>query len=346
MSQHSTGPFRNILELKSVFSYFPSAVIFYVIKHQIPIFIFFYYGGPDLKILSAITLSLLVASGGVFPVCAQKYLTGELSGTYPAGEYVVSGNIHVLPKTQLTFEPGCTLRFENYTGIVVRGELTCRGTSEKPVVFTSSRDVPSSRTMPEAFDWNGIKVTSESDGITLEHCIVAYSTFGLNIESNGTPVTIKEIKFNNNGSASLTRERKMMPVTDNMAISFVWPEMQAAAMVTDSVKKDSVPADRTVNKTRKNAKKTDMKKERAKPRLEWKAPVRITLGSAAAVGGIMWVTGYAISKKSMNDRNSGVPFTPEWNRADKNFKNWVTVQNIGAGLFAIGAVGFSVTFLF
>jgi hypothetical protein len=298
-----------------------------------------------LKIVPGIVTLLLIAGGGIFPVSAQKYLTGELSGTFPAGEYVVSGNIHVLPKTRLSFEPGCTLRFENYTGIVVRGELVCAGTVSKPIVFTSSRDVPSSRTMPEAFDWNGIKVTSESDGVTFENCLIAYSTFGLNIESNATPVSIKEIKFNNNGSASLTREKKMMPVTDNMAISFVWPEIQTTPAAADTAAKDSSSKSGSVRKTKK-AKKSISKGEIAKPRFAWKQPVRITMGSAAVVGGAMWVSGFILSENYLHQRNTGKPYSDNWNYADKSYKTWGTVQNIGAGLFAVGAIGFTVTFLF
>lgn len=305
-----------------------------------------------LKIVITLAVTLLALSGAVNAALAQKYLTGELSGNYPAGEYIVSGNIHVLPKTTLTLDPGCILRFENYTGIVVRGELICKGTSLKPIVFSSSRDVPSTRTMPEAFDWNGIKVTSESDGITLENCVISYSTFGMNIESNGTPVLIKEIKFNNNGSASLTREKRMMPVTENMGISFIWPEVQQAKVESDSAVSDTSPKVLPTKKTKKNekipAKKVQSKKEYAKPKGAWIQPVRITFGSAAAVGGIMWLSGYLQSGKYKNQRDGGVyiPRTPDWYSADKNYRNWGTIQNLGIGLFSVGALGFTVTFLF
>lgn len=304
-----------------------------------------------MKILFTLAVILLALSGAISVINAQKYLTGELSGNYPADEYIVSGNIHVLPKTRLTFDPGCILRFENYTGIVVRGELICLGSSLKPVVFTSSRDIPSTRTMPEAFDWNGIKVTSESDGITLENCVIAYSTFGLNIESNATPVSIKEIKFNNNGSASLTREKKMMPVTENQGVSFVWPEIQQVKAMPDTMEKDSAAAPQPNKKTKKTA-----KKEYAKPKGAWKQPVRITFGSTAAVGGILWLSGYLQSGKYLNQREhvydhfvKGTTTNvvdPNWKNADKNYRNWVNIQNLGIGLFSVGAIGFSVTFFF
>lgn len=299
-----------------------------------------------MKNLFTLAVTLLAICGAINTALAQKYLTGELSGNYPAGEYIVSGNIHVLPKTTLTFDPGSTLRFENYTGIVVRGELICKGTSLKPVVFSSSRDVPSTRTMPEAFDWNGIKVTSEADAITLENCVISYSTFGLNIESNATPVSIKEVKFNNNGSASLTREKRMLPVTENMGISFIWPEIQKSKVVSDTIPADTSPKVLSTKKTKKPAKKIQHKKEYAKPKGAWIQPARISFGSAAAVGGIMWATGFIASGQNLKiTQNTNTP-DKERQAADGRLKNWLLVQNIGAGLFGVGAIGFSVTFLF
>jgi hypothetical protein len=304
-----------------------------------------------LKVLSTIAVTLVALSGGIGAVNAQKYLTGEISGNYPAGEYIVSGNIYVLPETKLTFDPGCILRFENYTGIVVRGELICIGSPLQPVVFTSSRDILSTQSVPEAFDWNGIKVTSESDGITLENCVIAYSTFGLNIESNATPVSIKGTNFHNNGSASLTREKKMMPVTDNLGISFVWPEIQQAETVSDPVEKDRVEKDKSArppqkNNTQKTAKKVQSKKEYAKPKGAWKQPVRIIFGSTAGIGGIMWATGFIASEQNRNITHNPTVNYQVKSDADIKYKNWLAIQNLGIGLFCIGATGFSVTFFF
>jgi hypothetical protein len=83
--------------------------------------------------------------------------------------------------------------------------------------------------MPEAYDWNGIKITFEADTVSLEHCTIAYSTFGLNIESNATQVSLKNIAFIHSGSASLTRGKKLVPVQETTPVSFAWPEITAPA---------------------------------------------------------------------------------------------------------------------
>jgi hypothetical protein len=171
-----------------------------------------------------------VIIGGVYRgAAAQVPLTGEISGNYQAGQYLVSGDVVVLPKTTLSFAPGSVVRLAEYAGITVQGRLVCNGTPQQPIVFTSANDMPHARTLPEAFDWNGIKVSFEAEGVSLEHCTIAYSTFGLNIESNATQVSIKNVTFMHNGTASLTRGKKMIPVQETAPTSFAWPEMTAPA---------------------------------------------------------------------------------------------------------------------
>ncbi len=274
--------------------------------------------------LSSLFLIAVAACGSAF---AQKYLTGELSGSYPAGEYSISGNVHVLPKTTLSFAPGSILRFENFTGIVVRGELVCRGTPQQPVVFTSSRDIPGAKTMPEAFDWNGIKVTPEAKGIRLEYCAVAYSTFGLSIESGSTPVSIRGAVFHHNGSASLTREKKMFAVKENLPVSFTWPEPPAAAPQTENT-----AAAEPVKKT--SAVKT------------WKNTFGIAGAGIGIAGAALWLTGHLRAEhfNSLMIR-PGTPLTTGNDYKDTR-DGWVTVRNLGIGLFGLGAAGFAVTFVF
>ena len=272
---------------------------------------------------------------------AQRYLTGELSGTYPAGEYTITGNVHILPRTTLKFEPGSILRFENYTGFVVRGELICKGTQLKPITFTSARDIPSARNMPEAFDWNGIKVTSEASGITLENCTIAYSTFGLNIVSNATPVAIKDVTFHHNGQASLSRERKIMAIEESMAISFAWPEMGNGSSTTQITTVEPTPDTQHVDK--KKPKKIEVYKP---PKPKWIMPVRIASGVAAGAGGI-WAIVAEIQRINYSSKTTD-PSIPLQERRDYGDKiPGVELQrNIGIGLCCIGCAGFVITFFF
>ena len=273
------------------------------------------------------TLLFFAFAGGLcINACAQKYLTGELSGKYPAGEYFVSGNIYVLPKTTLAFAAGSKLLFDNFTGIVVRGALVCKGTPGQPILFTSSiKDIPDAGTAAKPFDWNGIKVTAEASGITLEHCVVAYSTYGLNIESNITPVTITNVVLHDNGSASFSRGKKMMQVNENIPFSFNWPETATPAFDKNAVKE---------------AGKKDLR-----PKPAWKKTVRIAGISAAIAGGALWLTGYLRAEHYNSLIKPGTPIAMYKEYKD-SWNSWVSVRNIGIGLSGLGAAGFAVTFVF
>jgi hypothetical protein len=294
----------------------------------------------------SLLIYLLVSGAGSY--ChAQTYLTGEISGIYSIGEYVITGNIYVLPKTTLTFEAGSILRFENFTGIVVRGELICKGTPQQPISFTSSRDIKSSQSKPEAFDWNGIKVTPEATGLALEYCTIAYSTFGITIESSSTPVSIKEISFHNTGSASMTRERKMMMISENMPISFTWPE-QSSNMSSTTSNTPSSTTNTKVNFTVTDSATHPTQHSTPVKSGQWKKGTRITTGSIAVLGGIMAITGqflyayYDDKYSNLNDPNQG--------DMKKSFRqnryNSGVVRGIGLGVLGIGAAGFAITFFF
>jgi hypothetical protein len=278
--------------------------------------------------MKRILLSLLFTAFAGCPLSgapSQKVLTGDVSGDHPAGEYIVSGNVCVLPKTTLSFAAGSILRFDNFTGIVVRGALVCKGTPERPIVFTSANDVSNTGTAPEAFDWNGIKVTPGAAGITLEQCLITYSTFGLNIESDAVPVSLKNVTFHHNGSASFTCGKKTMPVTENIPVSLNRPETATPVFNKNVVKEAG--------------------KKGCLPKPAWKKTVRIAGISAAIAGGALWLTGYLRAEHYNSLIKPGTPIVT-FNEYKDSWNSWVSVRNIGIGLFCGGAVAFAVTFVF
>jgi hypothetical protein len=289
-------------------------------------------------------LALTVIVGGSYrSAFAQQYLTGELSGNYPAGEYSISGNVHVLPKKTLSFAAGSVLRFENFTGIVVRGELVCKGTAAQPVIFTSYRDVPGTKTPPEAFDWNGIKVTAEASAVSLENCTIAYSTFGLDIELNKTPASIKNVTFRLNGTASLTREKRMMQMQENTPLSFAWPEAAVKPNTPTNTEKPREP----LEPLQRYVSQEKTKNEKAGPqRPAWIKTVRITGASIVTAGAALWLIGH-LQAEHYNNLVIKPGTSAAMGNSYKNSRDgWVTARNVGIGLFGIGAAGFVITFGF
>jgi hypothetical protein len=187
------------------------------------------------------------------------------------------------------------------------------------------KNVPDAGTAAKPFDWNGIKVTAEASGITLEHCAVAYSTYGLDIESNTTPVTITNVVLHDNGSASFTRGKKMMPVNENIPFSFNWPETATPAADKNAVKE------------------AGKKSSLSKP--AWKKTVRIAGIGTAIAGGALWLTGYLRAEhyNSLIKPGTSIAMFKEYK---DSWNSWVSVRNIGIGLSGLGAAGFVVTFVF
>lgn len=269
-------------------------------------------------------------------VSGQRYITGELSGVYPADDYVITGNIHVLPRTSLRFEPGSTLRFENFTGIVVRGELICKGTILRPIRFTSSRDIPSSPIMPESFDWNGIKITPEASMVCIEFSTISYSTTGIEITLKTTPVILKEVTFHHNGSNALIREREQIQTDVNVPVSFEWLPLPAET----SALRDSVTA--LTNNT------DSVEKSRAKstrPPIQWRQPLLYTTGGITIAGVFFSGAAYALAYKYSSDY--GHENDPDLKRPLAHKRDdWLTASAIGLAVTCVSAVGFTLTYIF
>jgi hypothetical protein len=272
----------------------------------------------------------------------RKVLSGEISGNYPAAEYTVSGNAVVPLKKTLSLAAGSILRFENFSGITVRGTLVCKGTPSRPVLFTSINDDQNSGTGPEPFDWNGIKAAPEAQGVTMEHCVVTYSTFGVNIESEATPVTMINVSFHHNGSASVTREKKMMPVSENIPVSYTWPEAAPAARSATAAQapatelKKAMPAEKKIPDAAVSMPVFDP---------EWKKTVRTAGAGLGLAGAALWLAGHLRAEYFDGLIKPGVPLSTA-GKYENSRDNWVAVRNVGMGFFGAGAAAFAITFVF
>jgi hypothetical protein len=272
-----------------------------------------------------------------FTAFSQRYITGELSGVYPADDYVVTGNIHVLPHSSLRFEPGTTLRFENFTGIIVRGELICKGTILRPILFTSSRDIPRSPITPEAFDWNGLKITQEASMVCIEFSTISYSTTGIEIASKATPVILKEVTFHHNGSNALIREREQIHTDENAPVSFQW----LPSPVQTSSLSDSLAA---LSHAKGGAASAESSKP-ARPPIHWRQPVLYATGGLTIAGGLFTGAAYGLAWKYGRDYHDEEFPNRKPPLAHKR-DDWLTASAAGLAVTCISAVGFTLTYIF
>jgi hypothetical protein len=274
---------------------------------------------------SALAFFILAANAADAP----RDLSGTVSGAYPAAGYTVSGDVVVPPGKTMSLDAGAVLRFENFSGITVRGSLICKGTPSRPVIFTSQNDDQNSGTGPEPFDWNGIKAAPGAGGVVLEHCVVTYSTFGVNIESAATPVTMVNVSFHHNGSASVTREKKMMPVIENIPVSYTWPETPAPKL---KLKKKLLAE----KKTRDAAVTSGP---------SWRKPVRFAGAAVGIAGAALWLTGHVRAEHYDGLIKPGLLISTAAQYKDSRDR-WVIARNAGIGVFGVGAAAFAITFVF
>lgn len=95
----------------------------------------------------------------------------------------ISGTVRVLNGVTLTIQPGVTLLFENGSSLQIEGQLSAVGTSEFPIVFTTTGD--SDRNNTRVFFYG-------AEGSTLNHCSLGRSSHGEALLSivNSSPVHI------------------------------------------------------------------------------------------------------------------------------------------------------------
>ncbi len=150
------------------------------------------------------------APGGSDPPSSKQPLS-TLSGDLPrtvgteGSPYVVTANIVVPPGKTVTIEPGVALLFRNFIGLQVHGTLIAAGTLEQPIVLSSEHDNEHGSVTsdpPAPFDWDGVTVTENSVGTTLEFCHVLYSVYGVNALAEY--ITIRNCVFKGNAKADLT----------------------------------------------------------------------------------------------------------------------------------------------
>lgn len=106
------------------------------------------------------------------------------------GSILVRGFVVVAPHVTLRIEPGTVVRFaasaaRQLPNLVVQGRLHAAGTSERPIVLTSDRS------MPTRGSWGGVVLLSTEKRNLLEGCRIEYAETGIDIRFS--TVTLKSV---------------------------------------------------------------------------------------------------------------------------------------------------------
>jgi hypothetical protein len=257
--------------------------------------------------------------------------SGEQDGYFESGQYVATGTIKVKRGKTLTFAPGCVIRFKQFAGIVVEGTLKCVGWPSQPVVFTSDNNRPKSDDtqykIPAPFDWNGITVTDSAASVYFEYVRIAYSTYGLDVKSTASRITLKGVVFSENGRGGITIEEKQLGVIDNEQFSFVQPEQ---ANEVPFEKKQPGPKPKEKNPPQN--------------KMTWRTPVRLTLGVVTVTGLVA-----GIYENMQGVKYYGPSQDPKNKNAENDLSKTQTAENlrnICYGIAIAAVCGFTLTFFF
>lgn len=149
-----------------------------------------------LVILLILASSLLTSLGAILPTAKATYVEGEISvdtvWALVDSPFIVAQNVTIKEGVTLTIEPGVEVRFGGgpFT-IIVNGTLIARGTGEKPIKFTSGKE------LPEAGDWATILFNGAGQQpSTLENCVIEYGIDGVTVNSGVLNVQNSIIQLN------------------------------------------------------------------------------------------------------------------------------------------------------
>ena len=129
--------------------------------------------GAILFVMRVRRVSLILGFIGLVAHSAVAYtaVEGTVSGVWPAGTYLVTGQTNVERGATLVVEAGAVVKFDTNQGMRVFGTIEVEGTAESPVVFTSKDDdslgepIPGSDGIPEPGDWMSVIVQYEGWGV-------------------------------------------------------------------------------------------------------------------------------------------------------------------------------------
>jgi len=157
-------------------------------------------------------------------IFSQTNLFGKIEGkTFkPTGNpYFVSESVVISGKKPTIIKPGCIFLFKIFTELDIRGPLIVSGSVDSPIIFTSIHDDyynEKSDVFPNVFDWNGIKIQNNAEGVIFKKFTLMYSTFG--IKSQTEYIDIEHGQFKDNGQYHFTIKGKIEPVFDGISYNY------------------------------------------------------------------------------------------------------------------------------
>ena len=144
-------------------------------------------------------LVIVFASGA--PALAQVQISGPQSGTLGPDEYLVIGDIRVLPGETLTISPGTTFYHNGNWVWEISGQLNAEGVEGDSIYFVRQDPIDDHR-------WKGIRFQAgASDASTIDYCVIDHCyvnsgylppyLYGGGIYTNAVNITVRNSRISN-----------------------------------------------------------------------------------------------------------------------------------------------------
>ncbi len=310
-----------------------------------------------MKLRGVYCLLVVVVSAGIAGTATAEKpqmieLSGELTGTLTAGTpYHVTGDLYVPPGSTVSLEAGTVLLFSGFSGLHVQGTLYAKGTTGRPVVFTSEFDTTvtgESSVTPAPFDWNGIDVYESAVGTEFSHCTIRYSVYG--IRSQTEYLKIADSRFSDNGKSDFSIREIRKEVERNRPFSYgnSQPTLTPTPLSTTIAASTAHPllsSDPGISAHRKST--------RVSPGKQVLRYTGLLLGAGSGVFSVITylnkyrpAAGELADLSELDELEMRTKTSEDWEAAKRNRNTYLLYTGAGAGAAFLGLLAFSISFSF
>jgi len=134
----------------------------------------------------SIIFSLIIDLFLPYSILAQVHLSGHLTGTLPAQDYLVVGQIRVDSTDRLIIESGANFYFNGNYEFLINGVLNAAGTEDDSIVFTVAN--------PDSC-WKGIHFVNNPDTSFLSFCYVSCCSIPMSAPGGALTVSNSRLRI-------------------------------------------------------------------------------------------------------------------------------------------------------
>jgi len=251
-------------------------------------------------------------------------LEGSVFGNFNSGEYLVSGICVVPPAKELFFGKGAQVYFLPRSGILVKGSLSCKGTTDEPVVLTSVCKKQNKKSLSDSkCKWKGIKQKTDSAVIAMSFTHFSDADTAIILSFVGKNVSITNCVFHDDSRTHLVIGNAPVQIVDKR--NFTLDTRKSGVFETVKPNLEISKSDTVIKKRF----------------------IAFRIASATiAVGGL--ITGLALhgAAKDKQEQYESTDDKAVANTLRDERDGRIAGRNIGFGIAATGALFFGLSFAF